>query len=46
MNVIKQDLFNDYTSTIAEHFGSINSSCLTIIGDFNADISMKWEYLP
>ena len=35
------DRFNDYMAKIAVYVDNINSTCVTIIGDFNADISKK-----
>ena len=36
-----RDRFNDYMAKIAVYFGTINSTCITIIGYFNTDISKK-----
>ena len=36
-----RDRFNDYMAKIAIYVDTINSTCVTIIGDFNADISKK-----
>ena len=37
----KRDRFNDYMAKTAIYVDTINSTCVTIIGDFNGDISKK-----
>ena len=34
-----QDVYNDYMSKIVAFCNGINSTCIFIVGDFNADIS-------
>ena len=34
-----RDVYNDYMSTIVAFCNGINSTCIFIVGDFNADIS-------
>ena len=36
-----RDTFNDYMTKIVIYVDTINSTCVTIIGDFNTDISKK-----
>ena len=37
-------MFNDYMSKLTIYVDTINSSCVTIVGDYNADISKKSDF--